>query len=101
MLNNKNLTIVKKFGDKTEFTIVRCHCTRRCEINKLFCLGLFYIFGSLMANHMIKKSQKIRVSDFAITLCRTVNNLQQRNYMQKKNLDYLCDMLHQVKYCVH
>ena len=27
MLNSKNLTIVQKFGDKTEFTIVRFHCT--------------------------------------------------------------------------
>ena len=28
MLNSKNLTIVKKFGDKTEFTIARFHCTK-------------------------------------------------------------------------
>ena len=27
MLNSKNLTIVKRIGDKTEFTIARFHCT--------------------------------------------------------------------------
>ena len=27
MLNSKNLTIVKQFGDKTEFTIAKSHCT--------------------------------------------------------------------------
>ena len=27
MLNSKNLTIVKKFGDKTDFFIARFHCT--------------------------------------------------------------------------
>ena len=27
MLNSKNHAIVKNFGDKTEFTIARFHCT--------------------------------------------------------------------------
>ena len=29
ILNSKNLAIVKKFGDKTEFTIARFNCTRK------------------------------------------------------------------------